>query len=147
MCLQALCIPCSETGVGRGLIAMGRGRFHYGNLMRHEKRKSHKRAVYLMQERAKEETLQCYTTNQESAPVRKVKTIEEIPQTLTSCDFLFMRLLLETRGSFRGFESWAAAACDGESTGHHKVNRLFLLEWPLAQQCCIFVLKLRPHGV
>ena len=34
-----------------------------------------------------------------------------------------MRLLLETRGSFRGFELWVAAACDGELTGHHKMNR------------------------
>ena len=52
----------------------------------------------------------------------KVKTVEEIPQDLTSRDVLFMRTLLETRGSFRSFELWAAA-CDGESTGPRKVNR------------------------
>ncbi len=110
---KALCLPCSESGAGRCEIALGLGLFKYCNLQRHEKAESHKRAVLLVQERGKQEAAQCYSTVRESAR-EEVKITHEMPARLTAGQFVLLRVMVETRGSFRDFERWAAAAADGD---------------------------------
>ena len=109
---QALCIPCNRSGLGRNKIALGRGRFHFGNLKRHQECESHGRAVLVAQERAQLDADQCYSTIGRSAPQTEIatKTVQDSPASLIPRDVMLLRVMVETRGSFRDFESWASAA-------------------------------------
>ena len=105
---QALCRPCKESGVGRGLVAAGMARFNLKTLLRHAQSAPHKRAVLLVQERASRQPVQVPCEAQSSFTARELTHV---------------RVMVETRGSFRNFETWSSVAAKGNQAQALAMNR------------------------
>ena len=109
---QAVCLPCNESGVGVNKIARGQGRFHYGNLIRHAGSKSHQKAVRLAQNKRSAESggAECFANPGAASALKTVTMTPSEQLGITAHEIAFLRVMVETRGSFRDFELWAAAA-------------------------------------
>ena len=118
----ALCWPCSSSGVGRDRYARGVGGFKLSNLLRHQRSASHLSAVRLWNARAKagvEEATRPAVAAAGSAASPEVAAAgsaasPEHPR-LEASDFVFVRTLLQTRGSFSSWAAWVAASAGTSS--------------------------------
>ncbi len=109
--LQALCWVCAKSGVGRDRYALGLGSFLLRNIRRHQNRCSaHKLAIERWNARA---TCEGHSKGSETAASTKQPleiTVTKALPGFPPSHVLFLRTLLETRGSFLSLAAWTAAA-------------------------------------
>ena len=86
----------------------------------------HKRAVSNAQEQARADALQVDSTMQAAAPEENAlaSATRENPSSVRASDVVFLRAVVETRGSFRDFEKlFAAAVAANQDLRDHIMNR------------------------
>ena len=124
---QALCWPCASCSVGRDRFARGTGSFFLTNLLRHQRSKSHLNSIELWNARSqagddgvtrpdKDAQFEVAVAGSASNLAVAGSAANLKHPRLEASDFVFVRTLLETRGSFNDWDAWVAAA-GGTSSG------------------------------
>ena len=124
---QALCWPCASCSVGRDRFARGTGTFYLTNLLRHQRSKSHLNSIELWNARSQAGDDGVTRPDKDAqfevavaGPASNLKVAGSAANLkhprLEALDFVFVRTLLETRGSFNNWDAWVAAA-GGTSSG------------------------------
>ena len=108
---QALCWPCGSASLGRDRYARGTGSFFLTNILRHQHSKSHLNSIKLWNARSqagdggvtrpdKDAQFEVAVAGSASNLAVAGSAANLKHPRLEASDFVFVRTLLETRGSF-----------------------------------------------
>ena len=109
---QALCWPCGSGNLGRDRFAHGNGSFNFSSIKRHQSSQSHLNSIKLWNARSQAGDGGVTRPDNDAQFEEAVAgSAAHLPHPrLEASGFVFVRTLLETRGSFQAWNAWVAAA-------------------------------------